>query len=371
MNTKKILPLLLIVAIAVFGCKQDKVAELNKLRKQHDEIAEKIKQLEKEVGNTEKEQKSLRVSVATIQSTQFKHYIEVQGRLDGEDNVDVFPEAQGVVTEVYVTIGQAVSKGQALARLDVGPANDQLKGLETQYKFAKETFEKQQRLWDQKIGSEMQYLQSKTTKEQLESQINAVKKQINMSTIKAPIDGSVEEVNVKIGQFASAASPTPPFRVLNFGSIKVKADVAEAYSKKINVGDEVLVFFPDLNKEIDAKVTAASRFINPTNRTFTVEVRLRPEKTGYKANMVAVLKITDYAASNAVVVPVNYIQSDPAGTFVYVAENKGNKILAKRAPVVQGQNYNGMVEITKGLTPGQKVVTSGYLDLEEGELITF
>ncbi|HEY4785938.1 MAG TPA: efflux RND transporter periplasmic adaptor subunit [Bacteroidales bacterium] len=371
MNTRKFIPFLLILAIAIFGCKQDKVAELNKLRKQHDEIAEKIKQLEKEIGDPEKEKKSLHVSVATIQPSQFKHYIEVQGKLDGEDNVDVYPEGQGVVNEVLVTVGQSVNKGQALARLDVGPANDQLKAIETQYKFAKETFEKQQRLWDQKIGSEMQYLQAKTAKEQLESQRAAILKQIDMMTIKAPINGTVEEVNVKIGQFSSAAMPTPPFRVLNFGTLKVKADVSESYSKKVNVGDNVQVYFPDLNQEITAKVTAASRFINPTNRTFSVEVRLNPDKNGYKANMVAVLKITDYTADNAIAIPVNYIQSDPDGLFVYVADSNGSKNVAKRVGIVEGQSYNGMVEITKGLTPGQKVVTSGYLDLEEGETITF
>lgn len=370
MNTKKFIPFLFIFAIAIFGCKQDKVAELNKLRKQRDEIADKIKQLEKELGDPEKAGKSLHVSVATLQSTQFKHYIEVQGRLDGEDNVDVYPEAQGVVTDVFVSVGQSVNKGQALARLDVGPANDQLKAIETQYKFAKETFEKQQRLWDQKIGSEMQYLQAKTAKEQLESQRAAILKQIDMMTIKAPITGTVEEVNVKIGQ-SSAAMQTPPFRVLNFGTLKVKADVSESYAKKVNVGDNVQVYFPDLNKEITAKVSAASRFISPTNRTFGVEVRLNPEKNGYKANMVAVLKITDYTAENAIVLPVNYIQSDPNGLFVYVADSNGNKSVAKRVGIVEGQSYNGMVEITKGLTPGQKVVTSGYLDLEEGETITF
>lgn len=371
MNTKKIIPFLVIFAMAMFACKPDKVAELNKLRKQHDEIAEKIKQLEKEIGDPQKEQKTLRVSIAPIQPTVFKHYIEVQGKLDGEDNVDVFPEAQGVVSEVFVTVGQAVNKGQALARLDVGPANDQLKALETQYKFAKETFEKQQRLWDQKIGSEMQYLQAKTAKEQLESQLAATRKQIDMMTIKAPISGTVEEVNVKIGQFSSAALPTPPFRVLNFGTIKVKAEVAEAYSKKVNVGDAVQVYFPDLDKEITAKITAASRFISPTNRTFTVEARLNPDKNGYKANMVAVLKITDYTANNAIVIPVNYIQSDPDGMFVYIADNKENKNIAKKLRIEQGQSYNGMVEITKGLTPGQKVITSGYLDIEDGETITF
>jgi len=371
MNTKRIIPFLLIFAIAVFGCKQDKVAQLSKLRKQHDEIADKIKVLEKELGDPAKDQKSLRVSILSVQPSVFKHYIEVQGKLDGEDNVDVYPEGQGVITSVLVTVGQAVNKGQALARLDVGPASDQLKAIETQYKFAKETFEKQQRLWDQKIGSEMQYLQAKAGKDQLESQRAGILKQIDMMTIKAPIAGTVEEVNVKIGQFSSAATPTPPFRVLNFGTIKVKAEVAEAYSHKVNVGDEVQILFPDLNKEITAKITTASRFINPSSRTFTIEARLSPEKNGYKANMVAVLKITDYKANNAIAIPVNYVQSDPNGMYVYTAENKGGKNVAKRVPVEQGQSYNGLVEITKGLKIGEKVVTSGYLDLEEGEIITF
>ncbi len=361
----------ILMLIVMFSCKPDKQAELTKLRKEHDAIAEKIQKLEKSIGDSGKMEKSLRVSVTAIQPTVFKHFIEVQGRLDGEDNVDVFPEGAGVVEEVLVNVGQAVSKGQALARLDNGPVRDQLKAIETQSKFAQETFEKQQRLWDQKIGSEMQYLQAKTAREQLESQKAAIKKQLDMMTIKAPISGTVEEVNIKVGQYASAAVPTPPFRVLNFGIIKVKAEVAEAYSRKVNVGDAVQVYFPDLNKEITAKITTASRFINPSSRTFTVEARLNPDKNGYKANMVAVLKITDYTADHAIVIPVNYVQSDPNGSFVYVAYNKGNINIAKKVPIVQGQSYDGMIEITKGLNAGAKVVTSGYLDLEEGEKITF
>jgi len=371
MNTKKIVPFLLIFAIAIFGCKQDKVAQLAKLRKQHDDIAEQIKKLESESTDSTKVQKSLRVTVATVKPETFKHYIEVQGKLDGEDNVDVYPESQGIIDDVLVTVGQSVTKGQALAHIDKGPARDQLKALETQYKFASETFEKQQRLWDQKIGSEMQYLQAKTAKEQLESQLGAVRKQIDMMTIKAPITGTVEEVNIKVGQVVSAALPLPPFRVLNFSIIKVKAEVAEAYSHKVNVGDAVQIAFPDLNKEISAKITSASRFINPSSRTFTVEARIDPEKNGYKANMIAILKINDYKADNAITVQVNYIQSDLNGNFVYIAENKGNNTIAKKVPVKQGQSYNGMIEITDGLKPGDRLITSGYLDLENEEAIKF
>jgi RND family efflux transporter MFP subunit len=348
-----------------------KMAELTELRKKHDDIADQIKRIEQELGDSSKNQKFLRVTVVDLKPSVFKHFIEVQGKLDGEDYVDVAPEGMGVVEEVYVKVGQAVNKGQALARLNDAAGRDQLKALETQYKMAKDAFEKQQRLWDQKIGSEMQYLQAKTNKEALESQLAGSRKQLDMLTIKSPISGTVEEVNIKVGQMASAQNPIPPFRVINFSSLKVKADVAEAYSQKINVGDNVQVFFPDLNRDIDAKITAASRYINPSSRTFTVEARLNPDKNGFKANMVAVLKINDYKSEKAMVVPINYIQSDPNGNFVYVAESNGKDYVSTRVFVEQGQSYNGMVEITKGLKAGDKVITSGYLDLEEGETIKF
>jgi membrane fusion protein, multidrug efflux system len=360
-----------LMLIALFACQQNKQAELDKLRKQHDEIADKIKKLELELGDSIKQQKSLIVAVTEIQPSIFKHFIEVQGKLDGEGNVDVFPEGTGIIDEVYVKAGQQVAKGQALASIDDAAARQQLKALETQYKLVKETFEKQQRLWEQKIGSELQFLQAKAAKEQLESQLNATREQVGMFTIKSPISGTVEEVNVKVGQVASAALPTPPFRVLNFNSLKVKAEIAEAYARKVNTGDNVIIYFPDLDREIDAKITSASRFISPANRTFTVEARLSTDKIGYKANMIAILKINDYKNEKAISIPVNYIQSDPKNNFVYVAKNDGKKITAQKAPVKQGQSYNGTVEITEGLKAGDKVITSGYLELEEGESIKF
>jgi RND family efflux transporter MFP subunit len=377
MNTHKLLIPIIVLAFVV-SCKPNKdsdrikkIAELTELRKQHDAIADKIKKLEAVLDDSTKNIKMLRVTVADLQPSVFKHYIEVQGRLDGEDYVDVSPEGVGVVEQVFVSLGQVVSKGQPMAQLNAAAAHEQLKGLETQYKFVKETFEKQQRLWDQKIGSEMQYLQAKTSKEQVEAQLASTRKQIDMLTIKAPISGTVEEVNIKVGQMASAASPIPPFRVMNFSSLKVKAEVAEGYAQKVNVGDNVQVLFPDLNREITAKITAASRYISPSNRTFNVEVRLHPDKNGFKANMVAILKINDYSADKALVIPINYIQSDPQGNFVYLTVKNSSQSVAKKVFVEQGQSYNGMIEITKGLKAGDKIITSGYLDLEEGETITF
>jgi membrane fusion protein, multidrug efflux system len=376
MNAMKLVIPILILSLVV-SCKSDKdaertkkMAELTELRKKHDDIADQIKKLEDELTDSSSI-KFLHITVDQIQPKTFKHYIEVQGKLDGEDYVDVAPEGVGVVEEIYVTIGQTVNKGQALARLNDAAGREQLKALETQYKLAKDAFEKQQRLWDQKIGSEMQYLQAKTNKEALESQLAGTRKQLDMLTIKSPINGTVEEVNIKIGQMASAANPVPPFRVINFSSIKVKAEVAEAYSQKVKVGDNVQVYFPDLDREVTAKITAASRYISPTNRTFTVEARLNPDKNGFKANMVAVLKINDYTAEKAVIVPINYIQSDPNGNFIYIVSPNGKQNIAKKSFIEQGISYDGMVEITKGLNAGDKVISSGYLDLEEGENVTF
>jgi RND family efflux transporter MFP subunit len=371
MKTTKLIPSIILILGLSFACQPDKKAQIDKLKKQQAEISAEIKKLEAEIAKsdtTKKDDSKVRqVSSMDIKPETFKHYIEVQGRLDGEDNLDVYPEAMGIVESVNVSNGQAVSKGQVLARINDAAVREQLKGLETNYSFVKETFEKQERLWNQKIGSEMQYLQAKAQKESMESQIASIKKQIDMMTIKAPITGTVEDVSLKVGQTASPAMPA--FRVMNFSSLKIKADVAEAYSNQISVGDDVIVFFPDLNKEIPAKVNTASRYINPINRTFQIEVRLNPEKNGYKANMVAVLKIIDYKANNAMVVPVNLIQTDPTGNFIYVVKNDGKKSVAKKTYIKQGQSYNGTVEITEGLKVGDKVITSGYLDLEEGEAI--
>ncbi len=374
MNTLKLSIYAMILVISISACKQDKKTEIEKLKKQQNEIAEKIKKLELELGdsNAIDATKILGVTVEALKPTVFKHYIEVQGRLDGEENVDVQPEGMGgAVQAILVQTGQYVTKGQALARLNDAALRDQLKALESTYALAKENFERQERLWDQKIGSEMQYLQAKSNKESLEGQISALKEQINMNTIKSPINGTVEEINIKVGQLSSPQSPIPAFRVVNFNTVKVKAEVAEGYSKKVAIGDNVKIIFPDLEREVDAKISAVSRYINTVNRTFMVEVKIDPKKDGFKANMIAILKITDYKSDSAISIPVKYIQSGLDGDYVFIVQTKNNRHYASRAIIKQGLSYNGIVEITEGLKSGDQIITAGYLDLEEGEEIKF
>jgi RND family efflux transporter MFP subunit len=356
----------------MLSCKPDKQQQLKMLKKQHDKIAKKIELLEKEIiAGTDSLQTETGtfVSVEEVKQKPFNHYIEVQGKLDGDQNIAVYPEAMGIIDEVYVHVGDRVLKGQVMARINDAAAMEQLRSMNSNYELALEVFEKQQNLWDEGIGSEVQYLQAKTTKESLEAQLSALRKQVDMMRIKSPIDGTVEESSLKVGQ--SASPQFPAFRVVNFSSLKVTAEVAEAYASKIKPGDEVIVFLPDIKQEVKARINFASKYVNPVNRTFQVEARLSPGLSDLKANMVAVLKINDYSVTDAVSVPVNLVQAGQSGTYVMIAITGENSYMAEKQQVKTGQIYNGVTEIKEGLESGQLLITSGYLDLQPGEKIRF
>jgi RND family efflux transporter MFP subunit len=365
--------LILLTILTVTACGGDKQAKLEALKNKRDNINMQIEKLQAEIAASSDSSallgKSTFVSIEEIKQAGFKHYIEVQGKLDGDQNVAVYPEMMGNLTEVNARVGQRVSAGQVLARINDAAYQEQLKSLQTNYDLAVETFNKQENLWKQQIGSEMQYLQAKAARESLESQIAGLQKQIDMSRIKSPISGNIEESMVKVGQ--SVSPQMPAFRVVNFGDLKVIADVAEAYTDKINVGDEVIVFLPDIKREIKATVSFTSKYINPTNRTFSVEARFKTGAGNLKANMVAVLKINDYGSKDAFVIPVNLVRTDNNGEFVLVVKEENNKYVARKQQVETGQVYNGLAEIVKGLEPGEKIITGGYLNLNEGEPVRF
>ena len=225
-------------------------------------------------------------------------------------------------------------------------------------------------MWDQGIGSEKQYLDAKNGKESLQNKVDAMKEQLNMSNITSPIDGTVEDIPIKVGQMAAVG--VPAFRVINFSKAKAVADVGEAYSAKIKTGDQVKVFLPDFNKELLEKVTFASKFINPTNRTFTVEVEIPEAANSLRANMIAVIMIKDYMNPAAIAIPQNYIQSSKTeGLFVFIVKEENGKKSARKARVNTGVTYNGLTEITSGLHEGDRIITAGYKDLYEGQLVDY
>jgi membrane fusion protein, multidrug efflux system len=375
----------ILAVILVMSCGKPGNDSINKeidskkeaFKKQIDSKKEKISKLQQEVAELQSKLSSLGdtvniediplVAIKELKSEPFLHYIEVQGSLDGDDNAAVYPEASGVIESLAVTVGQRVNKGQVLARMNDAAIVEQIKGLEATYELTNTMYEKQKSLWDQKIGSEIQYLQAKNAKESLESQLASVKKQLDMMHIKSPINGIVEENNLKVGQMASPQYPA--FRVVSFGKLKVVTDVAEAYASKIKAGDDIIVFLPDIKKEYKAKVTFASNYINQVNRTFRVEANLYESDNNMKANMVAIVKINDYRNEAAFVLPVSYVQKDQNGDYVFIAKLQGSDLIATKSRVTTGQIYNGLAEITNGLKEGDKLINSGYFEIEDGEKI--
>jgi len=370
MKANKSLIFILLVLIAV-ACSSpaDKKSELIKLKKEHDALALKIKTLETELkgSDTTSLSKVTSVAVTVAKTEEFNHYLEVQGKVDGEDNIAVSAQMPGAITAVYVKEGDAVHKGQVLAQLDNSVLQQQVESMKQQLSFATNLYIKQKALWDQQIGSEVQYLTSKNTKENLEKSLAALNDQLEMTRIKSPINGSVEEVNLKVGQLASPGLPA--VRVVNFSKAKVVAEIAEAYAPKIKPGNKVIVFFPDFNTEIISQIRFTSKYINPVNRTFLTEVRLGSSKVEYRANMMAVVKINDYRNPAAFTVPVTLIRETQSGKYIYVAVEENGKLVARRLPVTVGSTYNGLAEITSGITAGEKIITTGFNSLIDGELI--
>jgi RND family efflux transporter MFP subunit len=363
---------LLFILAGCGGKSGDKKTQLEQLKKQHDKLTEQIAGLEKELTPAGAVI-STRVSVENISKQTFEHYIEVQGRIDGNENIAVSPRNQGgTVTRILVHEGETVVKGQVLAELDAEVLKQQLSDLRNKLAFVTDIFSRQKTLWDQKIGSEVQYLKAKNDMESVQFSIATLEDQLKMAVITSPINGTVEDIPIKVGQLASPASPIPAFRIINFSKAKALADVGEAYSSKVSTGDQVKVLLPDLNRELTETITFASKYINPTNRTFLVEAALQASDIHYRANMIAVLRIKDYTNPAAIAIPQNYIQnSRDDGQFVFLAVEENGKKIARKRTITPAVSYNGLTEVVNGLNEGDKIITAGFKDLYNGQPIDY
>jgi len=355
------------------GSASDKKAELEKLKTQRDKLTVQIDKLEAEVnpnGLADKD-KAATVRVTTAAECVFNHYIQVQGTVDGDQNIAVSPQMAGIVTAVYVKEGDQVKKGQVMVDLDAQVMKQSLEEVNTQLELVNSIFQKQSALWDKKIGSEVQYLQAKTNKESLEQKVSTLKEQLKLAKIISPISGTVESVPLRVGQMASPGLPTSTIRVINMSVAKISADVSEAYATKIKDGNTALVSFPDLGKELETKLNFTSRFIDPTNRTFKVECKISSNEFELRANMIAYIKIKDYSNDKAFCMPVNYVQNNQEGKFIYIAKQNGNDWKAEKRMIKTGLDYDGTVEVLEGISVGEKIITSGYQSLNEGEKVVF
>lgn len=361
------------VLLASCSATVDKKAELEKLKAQREQLNTQINQLETEVnpGAAKPDQKAVSVKTTEAKECVFNHYIEVQGVVDGDQNIAVSPQMAGIVTAVYVKEGTPVKKGQVLVDLDAQVLKKSLEEVNTQLDLANSIFLKQSALWEKKIGSEVQYLQAKANKESLEQRANTIKEQIQLARIVSPISGTVESVPLRVGEMASPGMPNSTIRVINMSVAKISADVAETYASRIKNGNDAMVSFPDLGKEIESKLNFTSRFIDPTNRTFKVECRISSKEVELRANMIAYIKIKDYTNENAFCLPVNYVQSSPDGRFIFVAKQNGNEWAAERRIIKTGMDYNGIIEVLDGILAGDKIITSGFQGLNAGAKVIF
>lgn len=411
MNKKIFLPIVL--ALAVISCKKeesnDTLAELiakkdiaglqayrENQQKTIDSINAVMSDVDKNLSEFGISQTHGLVSIQPLELTNFAHYVEMQGNVTTDQAVDVQPQLPGTLT-LYVKQGQKVGAGQVIGKVAEGGIADQLKQAQIQVSAAKAQlqqiknsselsrilYEKQASLWRQKIGSEVQYLQAKTSYDTslkqvaaVESQVAATQKaadavaaQLNKTIIRAPFSGVIDEVKQQTGQVVAPGMPI--LKLIGLGTMRVEAKVPETYLAKVKAGTSVTLEFPMLNKKVNSRVRLTSNFIDPTTRTYVIQVPIANEGGVFKPNLLAKIKIEDYLNPNAIVVSSQYIYDDAAyKSFVFVAKNvNGKDAVAKKVYVTKGEKSENSVEITQGLSKGDVLITDGSKTLTDGQKI--
>jgi membrane fusion protein, multidrug efflux system len=389
---------LLILVTLIVACGQgtkekkgnlgDKKVQLEQLKKTLASTTSEIAKLEEEIANADtiggKQEKAKLVSAAPVVTEDFSHYIDLQGMVDADNISYVAPRGMpGVVKAIYVKEGQMVKKGQLLLKLDdaivrqqIVAAQKSVDGLKTQLAFAKNIYDRQKNLWDQNIGSEVQLITAKNSVESIENSLDAanenikiVKEQLQTTLVYADVTGVADVVDIKVGEtFVGASAMGPQIRIVNNSTLKTVVQVPENYMSRVRMGSTVEITIPDLNKTFTSTVKLVSQVINPGTRTFEIEASI--PGGGVRPNAVAIVRIKDYSAPNALVIPVNLVQTDDKGKYVYVVEkdSKGRSVASKK-PVLIGESYGDKVEVKGGLQTGMILITQGYQTVYDRQVV--
>jgi len=355
---------------------QDPAGRLKELQAEQARIGAEIQKLQKELSqsgsktadNTAANTKTKVVQALTLEEGPFRTWVEVQGTVDARQSIEVTAESMGVVRNIKVKEGQKVTKGQILAELDQTVLLQSIEEIKGQLDFAKQLYTKQSNLWKQNIGSEVQYLNAKNQKESLERRLSTIESQLDMTRIKAPVSGTVDQVYLKLGQ--STAMGMPAVRVVNFNDLRVITDLSESYVSRVREGATVDLEFKDLNLSAQGRIAYVARSISALNRTFQAEVPLNNREGLYRPNMIVGMKINDYSTNKAIKIPVNLLQNSDEGTFVMVVRGEGTSLKASRVSVTPGRSNGIETEILQGLQAGDRIITTGYNDLNDGQAIT-
>jgi len=349
----------------------EKKAQLAKLKQQQDKLNGDIQKLETDIIALDSTYgiKPKLVNITTLATENFTHYIDLQGKITTRNIYFIAPRGQGgQVKAVYVKEGDYVKKGQLVLKLDDVVMLQNLKQLETQLDYAKDIYNRQKNLWDQKIGTEVQLITAKNNVDNLEKQISTMKEQWNTSNVYAEVSGVVETVNIHVGE-AFTGNPAASISIVNPDDLKAVVEVPENYLTSVKKGTPVVVEVPDVNKRFNSSIALVSQLISNNSRAFTAEAKLSSEHN-LKPNQVAMVKIQDYAASNVIVIPMTTLQTDETGKYVFVLINQNGKTVAKKRNVTAGSVYGEKIEIKQGLQAGDQLISEGFQGLYDGQAIT-
>jgi RND family efflux transporter MFP subunit len=340
------------------------------VHKEYEKLVADLAKLDKAIAELDTNKKNPLVQTIILKDTLFTHYIEIQGNVDTKDNILISPEYSGILTQINVKAGQRVSKGQVLARIDDGGMSSQLAQAETQLALSKTTFERQKNLWDQKIGSEIQYLQTKTAMESQQKMVAQIKSQLSKTVVTAPFNGIIDEVLTEKGKVVAPGMNL--FRIVNLSNMYVTANVPENYIGQLKLGATVDVYLNSLGKNYQGKVRQIGNYINPNNRTFGIEIALPNPDNLLRPNQVAVLRIEDYKNPKAILLPENILQETADGSkVIYVVDkiDSNNTAKATQKAIEIGYTSGAFVEVKSGLQIGEIVITEGGKALKDGQTV--
>ncbi|MEO9662454.1 efflux RND transporter periplasmic adaptor subunit [Maribacter dokdonensis] len=383
----KKLPILLIAVISLYSCggEDQSVAEIisgqnleairakkNEITTQQKLIDAQLKSLDSAIAILGNEEKLPLVNTLTAKKEIFNHYLELQGDVSTKQNVLIYPEMAGTLQRVYVKEGDRVSKGQVLATIDDGGMSSQLNQLKTQASLAKTTFERQERLWNQNIGSEIQYLQAKTNYEAAENMVSQAQSQLGKSTIKAPFSGIIDNVIKDQGTVVAPGQGSEVFRIVNLSDMYIEVEVPEAYLGNVTKGKEALVYFPILGDSVVTKIRETGNFINPSNRSFEAEIPVPNKEGKIKPNLSAKVNINDYTSEDAILIPTSIISENADGEqYVFVADepNADGESIVKRTIITTGKTQGAAIEVLTGLNDGDHIIKEGARSVKDGQKV--
>ncbi len=351
--------------------------DLTEIRTKKDEISTKqiefasqIKLLDEQISKLDTIKKVPLITTFIAKESVFDHYLELQGNVDTKNLLTITPEFNGILSRIYIKEGQRVSKGQILAKIDDGGLSQQLAQLQIQADLAKTTFERQARLWEQKIGSEIQYLQAKSNYEAQTKMVSQLEQQIAKTTIRAPFSGTIDDIITEQGNVV-AAGVTPIMLLVNLNDMYIETDVPETHITNVTKNKNVIVELPILGKTINTKVRQAGNFINAANRTFKIEVSIPNKDKTIKPNLTAKLKINDYSNPNAILIPQSIISENANGEqFIYVVKDRNGKLgVSERVIIKTGKTQDSVIEVLEGLEKGAEIIQEGARSVKDGQTV--